>query len=58
MSNHGAPLSGCIDRETSTLFLAKEHSTWQEIKKYIKKERKKERKKKQQNTLRMWFYGL
>jgi len=33
MSNHGAPLSGCIDREIITLFLAKERSTWQEIRK-------------------------
>jgi hypothetical protein len=33
MSSRGAPLSGCIDRETVTLFLAKERSIWQEIKK-------------------------
>jgi len=33
MSNHGAPLLGCIDRKTVTLFLANERSTWQEIKK-------------------------
>jgi len=33
MSNHGASLSGCIDRYTITLFLANERSTSQEIKK-------------------------
>jgi hypothetical protein len=32
-SSHGVPLSCCIDRETVTLFLAEEWSTWQEIKK-------------------------
>jgi hypothetical protein len=59
MANHGAPLSGCVDRETVTLFLAKECSTWQEIKKKkINNYRKKERKKKQPNTLSLWFYGL
>jgi hypothetical protein len=33
MSNHGAPLSGCIGKEKVTLFLAKKLSTWQEIEK-------------------------